>query len=169
MTYDLHPIFVHFPIALLFFYSVLKILPFTTWFPKFAWKEVQFVLLVGGVLGAFAALTTGDMAAGDLENKLIETHEFFAVSSTWIYSALLAGYVLLFANVTLIPKIGVEILTKVALWAEKILTNNMLSKILALFGLVAITITGLLGGVMVYGTSADPLAGFVLRILGITI
>jgi hypothetical protein len=28
--------------------------------------------------------------------------------------------------------------------------------------------TGLLGGVMVYGTSADPLAPIVLKLLGIT-
>jgi hypothetical protein len=36
-----------------------------------------------------------------------------------------------------------------------------------LFGLLAISLTGLLGGVLVYGTSADPIAGLVLKLLGI--
>jgi hypothetical protein len=51
--------------------------------------------------------------------------------------------------------------------AAKILTEKTLSKVLAFLGLVSITITGMLGGVMVYGVTADPLAPMVLKLLGL--
>jgi hypothetical protein len=50
---------------------------------------------------------------------------------------------------------------------ENLLTNRTLTLILAIVGVVAISLTGLLGGVMIYGTSADPLAPFILKILGL--
>ena len=52
---------------------------------------------------------------------------------------------------------------------ESFLCDNIFSKIVAFVALVSISITGLLGGVMVYGLSADPVAGFVVKMLGITL
>jgi len=50
---------------------------------------------------------------------------------------------------------------------DSFLSTKIISKILAILGLVAITFTGMLGGVMVYGLSTDPLAPIILKILGI--
>ena len=94
MSYNLHPLFVHFPIALLFLYSFIKIIPLKKW-----WPQGEIISLV-------------------------------------------------------IP-------------SKKNLTHPILSGFLALVGLVAIVVTGLLGGVMVYGPTADPAAGIVLRLLGL--
>ena len=58
MTYNIHPLFVHFPIAFLFIYSLIKIVPVKKWLPKVSWKDIERVLLVVGVLGAFAALSS---------------------------------------------------------------------------------------------------------------
>lgn len=52
---------------------------------------------------------------------------------------------------------------------EKLLGNQILSVCLAIVALIAIALTGLLGGVMVYGVSADPVAPMVLKLLGITL
>lgn len=45
--------------------------------------------------------------------------------------------------------------------------QNWLISLLAVVGLFAITITGVLGGSIVYGTTADPLAPIVLKMLGL--
>ena len=169
MNYNVHPIFVHFPIAFLLIYSFIKIVPLQKWFPNVAWVQIQRALLVVGVLGAFAALSTGELAESLTmpDRQLVNMHSIFANMSTWIFGLLLAGEALtvllpILAQHLNLPKIF-SLLTSV----KNILTNKLLSGIFAFVGLIAITITGLLGGVMVYGTSADPLAGFVLKILGI--
>lgn len=169
MSYNLHPLFVHFPIALLFVYSIIKILPFKKWFPRVAWKQIEIALLVVGVLGAAAALWTGDTAKEltHPDRDLVEMHSLFADISTWVYGALLLGEILALASL-LINKI--EKYSKfhsLVIFVKKFLTNKFVSTILALVGLFAISITGVLGGVMVYGTSADPIAGTVLNLLGL--
>lgn len=54
------------------------------------------------------------------------------------------------------------------MYIQKILTHPIFSKILAFLGFIAISVTGLLGGAMVYNVSADPFTGVVLRLLGIS-
>lgn len=162
MEYNLHPIFVHFPIALLTLYAVIKVLPIQKWLPNFASKHVERVLLLTGFIGALVALATGEEASEMVlvSHDLVEVHEFFADLATWIFGALLAGEILSIFSYK-IPSALVSL--------GKLLTNGVLSKFLAIVGLVAITITGLLGGVMVYGTTADPMANIVLQLLGISI
>lgn len=169
MTYNIHPLVVHFPIALLLVYSFIKILPLAKYFPNVAWKHIERALLVFGVLGAFASLSTGEIAE-ELVNpnrKLVETHAFFANFSTWIYGLLLAGEILSYLNVSFIPRLQTSIITKLTFNLERLLTHPILSKVLAFVGFLAISLTGMLGGVMVYGLSADPLAPIVMQILGL--
>jgi uncharacterized membrane protein len=172
MTYNIHPIFVHFPIALLLIYSVIKIVPFQKWFPKVAWKHLEMFLLVMGVLGSFAAIYTGEASEHLISPKnrqLLEMHAFFAVASAWLYGLILFGEVLFFINPIITEKIKLPPrVNNFLLLIQKILTNVWLSKLLAFFGLLAIATTGMLGGVLVYGLSADPLAPIVLKLLGIT-
>ena len=154
MTYNIHPLIVHFPIALLFLYSVIKILPFQRFFSRVAWKDIERVLLVFGVLGALAAIYTGGIAEDLVKpsHNLVEMHSNFATASACIY-----GFLLLLELVGWVkPKYSN-------------LSSGIFSKFLALAGLVAISVTGMLGGVMIYGLSADPLAPMVLKILRITI
>lgn len=172
MTYNIHPILVHFPIALLLLYSVIKILPLQKWLPKVDWKDIERVLLVVGVLGAFVSLATGETAEHLVRSnrQLVEMHAAFASLATWLYSALLLGEVSVILNMRLgmsSQKWGS--LLRITHFLEKILCNKVFSSIIAFVALIAITLTGLLGGVMVYGVSADPVAPAVLSLLGITI
>lgn len=172
MTYDIHPIFVHFPIALLVIYSIIKVLPLKTWFPNVAWKDIERILLVLGTLGAFAALATGEVAEeiSRPNRQLVEAHSTFAGISTWPYVALLIGEIieLVSGRQSIFGKIPSSIQNAI-LFVKKILTNATFSKVIALLALVAISVTGLLGGVMVYGTTADPFAKIVLSLLGISL
>ena len=66
------------------------------------WFYVKFFFLIIGILGAFAALQTGDMAednyeGGSLEN-VIETHKAFAISTTYIFGALALAYLIALAE-----------------------------------------------------------------------
>lgn len=176
MSYNIHPIFVHFPIALLIVYSVIKILPFKKWFPSVAWRDIERTLLFVGVFGAFAALTTGETAEHLVRpnRQLVEAHSTFADISTWLYGALLLGEFSAFINarigtpsfafITKYPAI-----TKLFAVLERVFCNRTFAAVLAVVALVAISMTGLLGGVLAYGLTADPFAATVVGWLGITL
>jgi uncharacterized membrane protein len=170
MAYNIHPIFVHFPIAFLLLYSFVKIIPVYKWLPNVAWGQIQRLLLLVGVLGAFVASSTGEIAEELTrpDRQLVNMHSTFASLSTWIYALLLVGEILILLIPVITRKLNIQQLTNFLTFVKNLLTHKLVSGILAFVGLIAITVTGLLGGVMVYGTSADPLAGIVLKILGIS-
>ncbi len=168
---NIHPLFVHFPIALLFVYSIIKILPVQKWLPNIAWRDIEKLLLTFGILGAFAALTTGETAEHIFQpdRALVEAHSTFAALATWIYAALLIGIVIGMARLhTFFAKLP-KTLQMFLIKLEALLTHKTFSAVLAFLGLITIAVTGLLGGVMVYGADADPAARVVLKILGISI
>ena len=141
------------------------------WFPTVAWKHIERALLLVGVAGAFLALATGDTAEhlSTASRPLIEMHSTFAGLATALYGALHAGELLNFVNPMLLPKIKNTTLVSLLTWLEKILTNKIFSVVLATLALLAITVTGLLGGVIVYGVSADPMAGIVVKMFGLSL
>jgi len=172
MTYNLHPIFVHFPIALLLVYSVIKVLPFKKWFPKVAWRDLEVLLLFIGVTGAFLGLATGETAEHLVRpnRQLVEMHATFATLSTWLYVVLLLGEVARFVKINNHLNIKSWSLGYSTLdFIEKIFCNKTFSIVIALLALISLSITGLLGGVITYGVTADPFAPLVLSLLGITL
>lgn len=171
MTYNIHPLFVHFPIALLFVFSLIKILPVQKLFSKIAWADVARVFLIIGFIGALLANSTGEIAEHLTRpnRALVHMHENFASITIFVYGVLLFGEFLgMFLKqqsfFAVRPKL-LLVLTKVS----SLLSNPVLVVSFSLFGLVALVITGILGGVMVYGTSADPLAPLILNLLGISL
>jgi uncharacterized membrane protein len=172
MTYNLHPIFVHFPIALLFIYSIIKILPMKKLFPKVAWRDVERIFLLFGVLGAFAALMTGDTAEHLIHpnRQLVEMHSNFGALATWIYGALLLGEIAAIFNTykETLNSSWLQLI-KISNFVEKVFCNSTFAIILAILGFIAITLTGLLGGVLAYGLTTDPLAPLMLKVLGINL
>lgn len=174
MTYNLHPIFVHFPIALLFVYSLIKLLPLQKWTPQVAWKHIEQVILGIGFIGALLSLATGETAEHLLRpnRQLVEAHSTFASLATFLYGAILAGECASLLNQTERIRIFIDkmpVIPSLLSWIERIFTHKLLSGCLALCALLALTITGLLGGVLVYGTTADPFAQSILNLLGINL
>ncbi len=169
MQYNIHPIFVHFPIAFLMLYSLIKILPLQKWISSISLKVVERILLTAGILGGLLALQTGEIAENltNQNHDILEMHEFFASLSVRVYGVILLGELMVifgsFVNSKIQNKTALDIYGTLV----TLLTNKYLVIILAVVGVVAIALTGLLGGVMVYGTSADPLAEPILSLLGI--
>ncbi len=171
MEYNIHPIIVHFPIALLVLYSCIKLLPLQRLFPNFGWKSVEQVLLVVGLIGSFAAMASGDVAENLVRPPydLVEAHEHFASFSILMYGLLLAGEISFVINRKFSYIKSFSLVTIIFRLAEKILTHPALVFLLALAGLVGMFMTGLLGGVLVHGMTADPLAPILLPLLGINV
>ncbi len=169
MNYNIHPLFVHVPIALLCIYSILVIFPFKKWFPRIAWKDIERTFLSIGIVGAFFALGTGETAEHLTRpsHQIVEAHSMFAAIATWLYGALLLGEVCAVINKYPAVLLGrIPVLQKVLVFIEQHLTHSFFASLVAFIALIAMGVTGLLGGVMVHGVSADPLAPYILRILG---
>ena len=165
---NIHPLFVHFPIALLFIYSIIKLLPTKKYLPSIAWRDIERIILTIGVLGAFIALQTGDAAEHAFRpvRNIVEAHSNFAGFATIVYIVLLVAEIIAtLQEKNILVKIQSTFVQKILNWYQAFFGGRVVSGILAFVGLIAISITGLLGGVMVYGPSADPLAALVLKLL----
>lgn len=88
-----HPKLVHFPIAFLLGYFVCELIGGV--FKKEVFTKAAFILLIFGVLGALAAVITGNQAvdAFDYWNKassaILEKHEGYANTTIWYFAAVL--------------------------------------------------------------------------------
>lgn len=166
---NIHPIFVHFPIALLTLYSLFELFRFKK-LNNETWTWVKTILLVLGTLGAFAALATGDQAKvfhRDVR-RLVSTHEFYAQLTTLIYSGLSVNYLVLTLNGLLsgrqvIPPF--ERLWKLILDIRQGIFRPWVLIVFSLLGLAALLITGALGGLIAYGTTADPITKFLVNLV----
>ncbi len=136
-----------------------------------AWRQIERTFLFLGFLGALAAFATGDTARRLVmpDRALVRAHSFFAGLSIWLYGILLLGEIVAIVNAKYFSKNTSLPAAKYSSFLEKILCNRVYSGTLAFCALIALFLTGLLGGAMIYGVSADPLAPFVLKLLGITL
>lgn len=170
---NIHPIFIHFPIALLTIYAIAEFLQFKKLKSQIYFFYIKAVLVITGVLSAFLALYTGGIAE-DLQGKdtsirlLIEKHSVFANISTWVFIIIASAYLVSWIEKTeynqkLFNSKFSKIWKLKTLFANKIL-NTPIVVILALIGLVVITITGALGGAMVYGPDVDPVVRFIYHL-----
>ncbi len=91
--HPLHPMVVHFPIALLITSVVFDFLA-TRWHHK-SFQDVGFYTLVAGLLGAVAAVGTGAMAEESVEGKgipesVLEIHEALGYATLLFFLGLMA-------------------------------------------------------------------------------
>jgi|NGEPerStandDraft_6_1074524.scaffolds.fasta_scaffold196707_2 uncharacterized membrane protein len=88
-----HPKIIHFPIAFLLVYLLLELLGAI--FKKNFFSKAAHLFLLFGVLGALAAVITGNQAENAFEdwNKttsaILETHSTYANITLWYFTALL--------------------------------------------------------------------------------
>ena len=150
-TEAIHPLFVHFPIALLLIGALVLIVRRTNLFPDYT-AQLHFtalLMLTLGTLGAWAAVITGEMAYKVVgrtlcDPRVVHTHETFAKLTAFLFTALT---ILEFANSKY--KKG-YCLKKPNL--RKAL--GILSIVIALSGIATISYVGHLGGKLVYQQGA---------------
>ncbi len=138
-TQHLHPMIVHFPIALLIFGLLADSVGL--FFKKDFFSKAGFYLMIFGTLGVVAAYISGNLAgegvteAGPLKQAL-ETHEGAAELSVWIMAI---------AAVARISFVALKKYTGILKWT---------AFALFLLGVLSIARTGYYGGELVYKHAA---------------
>lgn len=144
---------VHFPIALLTIYALFEILRLRQLMEKAYWFYLKGVFVILGEVGAIAAFLTGERGIHYGEGiRLIEMHQKFGTFTAIVFGIIALAYAMEWRKPNTIS---------LSIMRPWIIIP------LAVIGLISITITGGLGGAIVYGTGFDPLMAPVFKLLGV--
>jgi uncharacterized membrane protein len=164
---DIHPIVVHFPIALLTIYSGMEVFMISSLRKKLWWVPLKRFLLIAGTLGGCAAIFTGDIAADAYEQTntmaLVQMHERFAQLSIGLYALLMMREIFLLALEEGWIHEPLRLCGCPSQKFETILHRffpSLLTPLFSTVAFIALSITGALGGAIVYGPNVDPIVSF---------
>lgn len=161
---NIHPLIVHFPIALLTCYVLVEILPLERWYPQIHWYSVRAFLVVVGTLGALAGLASGSLAeegVGRSLRKIVGLHETFADLTTIIFGVLAVAHLVRWVLREHFPLLQeTSNVTRVLRLSSDFVLKRWIAVPLAILGAIAITVTGALGGMIVYGPDVDVVTKF---------
>ena len=163
---NIHPIFIHFPIALLVLYVVFEVLPLERWYPKTSWVDIKAVLVMIGGLGLLASLTTGELAEGSMlaqaSKNVLHVHKAFAGATTAVFGIIAAAYLIRWIYEKHVDRLREPVVVFASLnTAARRILNRWIVVPLALLGFCTLFLTGTLGGIIVYGPNIDFVTKFV--------
>lgn len=156
---NVHPLVVHFPIALLTLYSLLEIASLFWRARTKKLEQTKIFLLLVGTVGTFFALQSGEMAEerlGIKKSDLVHTHEEFAEKTYITYFILSIYYLLVWARSKGLQS---KLPSKAQTLLNRILDRPYLKYLVILWaalGLAFLTITWALGWAITHGPDIDP-------------
>jgi uncharacterized membrane protein len=169
---------VHFPIAFLTLYTAMEVFRIRPLRELSWWFPMKAFLVILGSIAIEAAIFTGGLleekieAAGEVP-RIVEVHEQWAKLTAGIYAFLALAYLIVWMERTGVlnrlfsePTNGFRSLIDRRLFpAARYLLRSWFAPAIAVLGFVALTITGALGGSMVYGPDIDPAARVIYDLL----
>lgn len=171
---NLHPIVIHFPIALFSLYAVCELAGLMVRIRTYSWLEhIKTFLVVTGTALSFVAIQTGESVAESMRvmnitetmRSAIAMHERFANATSVIFTVISLVYLFRIVEQRAwfgrMPKFLQSIVTTYL----RLLDHRVFLVLAASMGLLAITVTGALGGSLVYGADVDPIVKLIYRIL----
>ena len=131
--HPIHPILVHFPIALLTASVIFDMLALRWWTDSF--RDASFYTLIGGVGGAILTVISGNIEKESLKHsvllaEVLEKHEVLGIVTLCLFLSLLA----------------IRFLMRPGTLKERPAVHVALGA----FGIVVLTVTGYFGGSLVY-------------------
>ncbi len=171
----MHPLLVHFPIALLSIYALMEFVP-QRFVSKFSWWQGTKIFLLA--LGVFSAVPT--MIAGDIDSQLpermkvhnlVEKHEMFALLTVNLFMVLLGAYVVRLLEGTRSLAKWLSFLGPLAKiwklihWISKFILRTPARLMVVIVALVFLAIAGGLGASIVYGPNVDPVVNFIYNLI----
>ncbi len=166
---NIHPIFVHFPVALLSVYALFEMLRFRRFTDAREWLYIKATLLFAGLGGAFLALMTGDFGKPlyRAQRVIIDVHENFADATVFVFGVIAVIYIIVLVDWFWGDRLRASRYGSV--WTSIVRFGNLrlLGYILvpfAVLGFLLLLTTGALGGSIVYGANADPFTQIVNRL-----
>lgn len=171
---NIHPLFVHFPIALFSVYVLIELFRIEA-VQRASWiLPIKTILLVAGSIGAELSLITGESAEHVVgkENpalrSLIELHATTAGIATALFAVVGLAYCIAWFQTTAWAQRSFgtygEKIRSIAYWYSAHILTPWIVLVLACVGMIAITIAGGLGGAIVYGPSVDPIVAFIYKL-----
>lgn len=165
----------HFPIAFLTIYACFELMPFKKLHAWQTWFYVRAVLLFVGWVGSWFAILSGkaieeEFASTSAFAKIVETHEHAAFTTMFVFLILVLTYGLVWIQRDVQTEATwrkTHVWMKLSQVALFIYESYWLRGALAFVGLIAVTVTGALGGGMVHGPEVDPAVGFIYRLFGL--
>lgn len=155
---NIHPLLVHFPIAFFVLYSGMEILRLKVFTKQPWWFYTKAVLVILGTLAGIVARQAGEMAyellSSGTKMPLVETHEFFAGATLVVFGFLAVCY-----GVEWYMRSHENVQNSWMVKARKValfVIHTPVSFFLGLVGLGLIITTAGLGGMIVYGSSVEP-------------
>jgi len=166
---NIHPIIVHFPIALLFVYAIFELLRFRKITAQPFWFYIKALLVTLGTVGALASIWAGEQIEHAFDSTplkaVVEMHSLWAHTATLVFSVLALAYIIVWSDGIVRQRSKMfEFFSST--WntlfkSAQFILKTRLSFILALAGLVAIIITGALGASIAHGPNTDPIVSFI--------
>ncbi len=174
---NLHPFFVHFPIALLSVYALGELATAVWWRRNETARHIKGALAILGGIALIPAIAFGlyaeelyeRSAAGENLRALIELHAGFALFTAAVFGFVALAYTFVFAagcvrTDAFFSRVGKPYHFAVAF--SRRLIEGWGINALALLGLVVLLITGTLGAALGHGADADFATRFVTSIFG---
>lgn len=171
---NFHPLFVHFPIALLSFYAICELIRFQKVTERPFWFYLKASFVTAGIVTAEFAAGTGELVQNmfaDTPEKhaIVPVHALWAEMTIGVFFILAVSYVTLWVHFDatdffLKKNPRIEKLWGFLTPIARRIIGTPLAPALAVFGLIGVTITGSLGGAMVHGPEIDPIVSSVYHL-----
>lgn len=159
---NVHPVLVHFPIALFTIYALFELVQWKKLTSSPSWFSIKAAMVIVGSLASVVTYLSGEqiesLFRGDpILEKLIEVHSSFALGSSLLFGLLALSYAIQVLARFLEGKPWMQsTIWRTLLKISRFILQPIVVVPLALIGLACITITGALGGAIVYGPNVDP-------------
>ena len=164
---NLHPLLVHFPIALLTLYAVLEL--GRKFLKQDFWFYVKAVLVVCGVTGAGMAILSGLLIESQFSNATaaVELHSHIQEAASFFFGLLAVGYSISWLQRYLKIDFGARFGT-VGVWAAKyehLVLETPVVYLLTLLAMTLIFVGSALGGAIAFGANVDPFTQIIYGLL----